>query len=133
MKIARAPSHVQFSKRLTDVPVGAGLDDLEELQDELLEYVDILLGRADPPIGSPYLDLQEVATAYLGRALEIDMLIHWQEQKEKIPRGHPLQRFRTGQLRSFIDMANRLADLGSRRLSQEQLLNEQRYDAGEGY
>lgn len=127
-----APSHVQFSRRLIDVPVPAGLPTPEEIQDELLGYCDVLLGRVEPPIRSPYLDLAEVAVAYYARALELDMLIHEAErdQKSGIVRGHPLVRIRTGALRSFIEMSKKMAELGSRRLSQEQLLHDQRHDAG---
>ena len=133
MKIARAPSHVQFGQRLTDVPLGEGIPSVEELIDELLEYADVLLGRTDPPIESPYLSLMEIAAAYHARALEIEMLIFNEEHAKRVIRGHPLYKFRTGQLRSFIEMSKRLADLGSRRLTQESLLSEQRYDAGENY
>lgn len=131
---ARAPSHVQYGHRLTDVPVQEGLElDPNELADELHSYVDVLLARADAPVDSPYLDLQECATAYLARALEMEMLIHNLERNRKVIRGHPLYQFRTGSLRSFIEMAKKMADLGSRRLSAEQLMSDQRYDAGEKY
>jgi len=123
-----------FSHRLSDVEVLEGLPDIEALQDELLGYVNILLGRADPPleIDGFYLDLMECAAAYYARAKEIDMLIHWEEQQRRVVRGSPYYRFRTGQLRSFIEMAKVMADLGSRRLTQERLLYEQRYDSGNG-
>jgi len=128
----RAPSHVQFGQRLTDVPLGSGLPPVEELQEEFTGYAHIILGRADPPVEAPYLDLMEVAAAYYARAKEVDMLIHWEEQQHRVIRGHPHYKFRTGQLRSFMEMAKMMEDLGSRRLSQERLLTEQRYDAGEG-
>ncbi len=127
-----APSHVQFGTKLCEVPVGMGLPDLDALRDELLSYVDVLLGRDEPPVNSPYLDLMEIATAYYARALEIEMLIHEAEQKQIVVKGSPHYRFRTGQLRSFIEMSKKMADLGSRRLTQETLLNSQRYDPG-GY
>jgi hypothetical protein len=124
------PRDPRFSRRLTDIPVGSSLPPVEELQEEFLGYVDIILGRADPPTdGMPYLDLMEVAAAYYGRAKEVDMLIHWEEQQRHIIRGSPHYKFRTGQLRSFIEMAKMMADLGSRRLTQERLLEDQRYDA----
>ena len=129
---AAAPSHVQFGQKLTDVPLGLGLPGVEELQDELLGYTDVLLGREVPPVDSPYLSLMEIASAYHARALEIEMLIHNEEQHRRVVRGSPHYKFRTGQLRSFIEMSKRLADLGSRRLTQETLLNDQRYDAGDG-
>lgn len=126
-----APSHVQFSHKLTEVPVGEGVDfDVDVLMDELLLYTDVLLGRTNPPVASPYLDLCEVATAYYARAQEIDMMIHNLERQRVVIRGHPLYQFRTGSLRAFIEMSKKLADLGSRRLTQEVLLNDQRYDSG---
>lgn len=127
----KAPAK-RFSHRLTDVPVGSGLPPVGDLQEEFLEYTDVILGRADPPTeGDYYLDLMEVASAYYARAKEIDMLIHWEEQQRRVIRGSPHYRFRTGQLRSFMEMAKMMADLGSRRLTQEKLFQEQRYDAGE--
>lgn len=132
MKILRAEqSHVQFGSYLTEVPLGSELPSAQEIEDELTEYCDVLLGRVPPPVQSPYLDLCEVATAYLARALELDMLIHNEERRRVVVRGHDLYKVRTGSLRSFIDMAKRMADLGSRRLTQERLLQDQRYDAGD--
>lgn len=123
-------SQAQFGRRLTDVVVGSGLPTVEELQEELLGYVDILMGRADPDVDSPYLDLMEHAAAYFARGKELEILILGEEQSRRVVRGHPLNKFRTGQLRSFNEMAKHMADLGSRRLSQERLLEDQRYDAG---
>lgn len=140
MKIARgggerpsvaAPSHIQFGQRLNEVPIGSGLPDPEDLKDELLGYCDVLLGRVDPPIDSPYLGMCEIATAYFARASEMDILIHEAERTGDVIRGSSLYRFRTGALRSFLDMSKRMAELGSRRLTQEQLLYAQRRDAGE--
>lgn len=129
----RAPTHVQFGQRLTDVPLGEGIPEVDDLRDELLGYANVLLGREVPLVDSPYLTLMEIATAYYARGLEIEMMIHGLEQDHKVVRGSPLNKFRTGQLRSFLEMAKKMADLGSRRLSQERLLSEQRYDAGEEY
>lgn len=123
-----------FSRRLTDVEVLEGLPSVEDLHDELLGYTNVILGRADPPleVDGLYLDLMEVAAAYYARAKEIDMLIHWEEQNRRVVRGSAYYRFRTGQLRSFLEMAKMMADLGSRRLTMERLLSDQRYDSGNG-
>lgn len=121
--------HVQFSRRLSDVPVGYGLLPVEDLKAEIQEYMDILLGRLDPPITSPYLALAECATAYHSRALEIEAQIHAGEREKEIARGSALNKFRTGELRSFIALAKKAAELGSRRLTQEQLLHQQRFEA----
>lgn len=128
----RAPTHVQYGKRTTDVPLDEGLKSIDALHGEFLDYADILLGRVEAPIDSPYLQLMELASAYYARACEVEMLILYEEQQRRVIRGHPLYKFRTGQLRSFLEMSKKLADLGSRRLTQESLLSEMRYDAGEG-
>jgi hypothetical protein len=126
-----APGHVQFSQRVTDVPLGVSLPTPDEIKEELLGYCDVLLGRVDPPIGSPYLGLAELATAYYARACELDILIHEEERAHRVIRGTPYYQVRTGALRSFIEMSKKMADLGSRRMTQEQLLYQQRLDAGE--
>lgn len=59
------------------------------------------------------------------------MMIHEAERNNEVIRGHPLYKIRTGALRSFIEMAKRMADLGSRRLTQESVLYQQRRDSGE--
>lgn len=99
----------------------------------MLSYCDVLLGRTEPPIASPYLSLSEIATAYYARGCELDIRIHEEERAGHVVRGHPLYRVRTGALRSFLEMSKKMAELGSRRLTQEQLLWEQRHDAGEPY
>lgn len=138
MKINRAeevaaPTHVQFGQKLTEVPTGVNLPPPDEIRDELLGYCDVLLGRVAPPIDSPYLGMCEVATAYYARACELDMLIHEEERSGKVIRGTGYYRLRTGALRSFLEMSKRMADLGSRRLTQEQVLYQARYDEGESY
>jgi hypothetical protein len=116
----------QFGHRLTAVQVIEGLPDIDDLHDEIIGYVDVLLGRTPSPVQSPYLELAEVATAYYARALEIDILIHAKERSGEIRRGQPYYKFRTGELRSFIELAKKCAELGSRRLTQEGLLLQQR-------
>lgn len=129
----RAPTHVQFTQKLSAVPVGCNLPSPDEIKDELLSYCDVLLGRREPPVSSPYLGLAEIATAYYARACELDMLIHEEERAHRVIRGHDYQRLRTGALESFMAMSKKMAELGSRRLTQEQLLHDQRLDEGEAY
>lgn len=127
MRVRRStPKDVQFGHKLSSVPVKYGLPSVDELWEEISEYMDILLGRKDAPIQSPYLTLAEVATAYYCRAQEIDAKIHAGEREGDIVKGSPYYRFRTGELRSFIELSKRSSELGSRRLTQEQLLHEQR-------
>lgn len=121
-----AASHVQFGQRCIDIKLPEGLGDYEDIMDELHGYTQVLLGHEESPLVSPYLTLMEIATVYLARAYEIEMFIFEGEHTDAIPPGHVLRKLRTGPLQSFINMARKLADLGSRRLSQETLLTEQR-------
>jgi len=117
---------IQFGRTLTQVETEYGLDSVEHLWAELQGYVDVLLGRKESPIDSPYLSLMEVATAYYARAQEMDMRIHAAEREGIVHRGSPLYKFRTGELKAFIELARKCADLGSRRLTQEALLSDAR-------
>lgn len=119
----------QFGKRLITVEVEMGLPSVGVLSDEVQHMTNVILGRLDSPIGSPYLALAEVATAYYCRAQEIDMLIHKAEREGAIMKGSPLYHFRTGELRAFIELSKRASELGSRRLTQEQLLAQQRFES----
>jgi len=127
IKVRRStPRDVQFGQRLTEVQTALGLPDVDDLWKEIHGYMDVLLGREESPIDSPYLNLLEVSTAYYCRAQEIDALIHAGEREGVIAKGSPYYKFRTGELRSFIELSRRSAELGSRRLTQEQLLHNQR-------
>lgn len=133
-KVAHPGSkHVQFTRALINIPLPVGLPTEDGIYDEIEGYTDVLLGRVEPPLESPYLALAEVAAGYYSRALELEMLIRRGEDEGSIRRGSHYYKIRTGVLRSFIEMSKRLYDLGSRRLSQEDLLSRQRRDAGEGF
>lgn len=93
---------------------------IEELQD----MTDVLLGRKKPPKDFGTLTLMEVADAYFARASEMTMLIQQAEREGTVLKGSNAYRFRTGELRTFMEMAKRAADLGSRRLTQEQMVLE---------
>jgi len=127
MRVRRAtPKDVQFGHRLNSVPVQYGLPSVDDLWHEISGYIDVILGRVESPIESPYLSMAEVATAYYCRAQEIDAKIHAGEREGDIVKGSPYYKFRTGELRSFIELSKKAAELGSRRLTQEQLLQQQR-------
>jgi hypothetical protein len=119
---------IQFSRTLTSVFTEMGLPTLEKLVEELDGYKDVLMGRTPSPIDSPYLAMQEVATAYHSRACELEMIIHRGEREGLIPRNSAYYKFRTGELRDFQELAKRCAELGSRRLTQEQLLTQHRLE-----
>lgn len=89
------------------------------MKGELDSYVDILLGRVDPPIDRGVLTLLEVAEAYHARAREMEMVILRCEAEGSVLKGSGPYKFRTGMLRSFIELCSKSIDLGSRRLTYE--------------
>lgn len=119
--------HVQFGQAAIATPTAQGLPDVDDLWAELQEYVDVILGREPAPVEFPaYLALGGVdehvdllPAAVVGRG---DLC----EREGVVMRGSPLYKFRTGELRSFLDLSKRAAELGSRRLTQEQLMFQMR-------
>lgn len=104
------------TKRTRTIQVGQGLPDVADMQAELDEYLDVLLGREDAPVEG-LMALFETADMYYARASEMDMMILRGEASGEISKGSPHSRFRTGELRTFRELAKRAADLGSRRLT----------------
>lgn len=101
-----------------------GLPGLPVLEAELQDMWDVLLGRVEPPYwNGGIITLMEVADAYFARASEITALIQEAERKTGITTAY--KKFRTGALRTFMEVAKRSADLGSRRITVEQMLQEQ--------
>lgn len=85
----------------------------------------VLLGREDPPIDAGLLTLHEVAYAYYARGVEMTMAIHRGETSGAVVRGSGVYKFRTGELRDFVELCKRAQDLGSRRVTFAKLEYEQ--------
>ena len=128
----RIPVHrrMPISRRVRDVPLAIGLPTLDELEEELFGYVDVLLGRQEPPIDNGLMTMMEVSDAYLARAYEIEMMILAAERNKDILRSSPYSKFRTGELRSFIELGRKATDLGSRRLTAARLEHDMKGDMG---
>jgi hypothetical protein len=76
----------------------------------------------------------EYSFSVYARACEINGIIKDGEDQGMITKDHPLYKFRNGRLRWFTELSKKAMDLGSRRLTNEQLLANHRYepeDAGE--
>jgi hypothetical protein len=86
-------------------------------RDELDEMRSVLLGHEDPPVDRGVLTLFEVADAYFARAKEMEQVIMRQEADGNVLKNSKTYRFRTGELRSFIELAKGAAELGSRRVT----------------
>lgn len=79
------------------------------------------MGRVHPPIDNDEMTLMEYANAVYSRAIEITMLIQRAESEGTVLKGSKYYRFRTGELRSFTELALRCIELGSRRVTKAQL------------
>lgn len=84
---------------------------------ELDEYTEVLMGRSEPPIENGELTLMEYANAVYSRAMELTMMIQRAESDGHVLKGSKYYKFRTGELRTFTEMAMRAIDLGSRRVT----------------
>jgi hypothetical protein len=82
---------------------------------------DVLMGRIKPPIDNGVMTLMEVADAYFARAKEIEEIILRAETQGSVLRGTHTSKFRTGELRSFLELSKAAAELGSRRVTAARL------------
>lgn len=114
---------------LRDVPINQGLGSVEELSQEIDSYMDVLMGRTQPPVDNGVLTLMEVADAYYARGMEITYRLQELERSGGTFRGSDFYKFRTGELRTFTEIARRAAELGSRRLTHERLLFDAQRDS----
>jgi hypothetical protein len=97
---------------------GGDLPGLALLKSEVMDMWDVLLGNRPPPINSTRTDaMMETADAYFARASYITAMIQRAEQEGKLKRGDAYVSFRSGELRTFMDVAKRSADMGSRRVT----------------
>ena len=106
--------------RLRAFDVGEGYESVTAYRSEIQDMVDVLLGRKAPPIDVGVHTLHEVADAYYARGMEMQMHLHQMETDGAVIRGSSVYKFRTGELRDFIEMSKSAAELGSRRLTAEQ-------------
>jgi hypothetical protein len=105
-----------------------GLPRLAHLRAEIDSYLTVLLGRAEPPVDAEDMTLMEYANAVYSRAVEINILLQRAEADGEVVKASALYKFRTGELRSFIELASKAIDLGSRRVTAANV----RYDARRG-
>lgn len=120
-------------KKLRGFIVGEGLPSIPNMQAEIEDMMDVLLGRVPPPIQAGPLTLMEIADAYFARGMELTYLIQKLEREGRVLRGSQHYKFRTGELRTFCEIAKRSSDLGSRRLTADTLHFEQERAGRESY
>jgi hypothetical protein len=99
-----------------------GLPALSVLEAEVMDMWDVLLGREPSPVNERRTDaMLEVANAYFARASEIAALILKAEREGNLVASSGYSRFRKGELRLFMDVATKTADMGSRRITMKSL------------
>lgn len=79
------------------------------------------MGRIEPPIENAEMTLMEYANAVYSRALELTMMIQRAESDGQVLKGSKYYKLRTGELRTFTELALRAIDLGSRRVTWAQV------------
>lgn len=121
-KITR-PKVNRHSLRAVELP--AGLPEPNEISAELEHMFNVLIGREEAPLKKNTLDLMEIADAYYMRASELTFLIHRLERQGTIARGSDYYKLRTGEIEDFREACKRAVELGSRRLTHEQLEHNQ--------
>lgn len=117
----RQSAPVQHDTRLRAIRLGDGLPPIPKMMEEIADMADVLMGRVDPPVHQGVITLMETADAYFARASEMTMLLQQAEREGTVLRGSAAYKFRTGELRTFMELAKRAADLGSRRITVEQM------------
>lgn len=106
---------------LRSFKINSGIPPLSELRNEIDEYIEVLLGRVSPPIDNDEMTMMEYANAVYSRAMELTILLQRAESEGTILKGTKYYKFRTGELRSFTELASRCIELGSRRVTKAQL------------
>lgn len=122
--IKRHRAHeARTSKRLRTFKIGEGLPEPEEISEELEQMRDILMGREDSPV-TGVLALMEVADAFFARACELEQMILAAVREGHITKSSAYQQIRTQEIRSFKELSKSAAELGSRRVTVEQMVQE---------
>jgi hypothetical protein len=109
------------------IGIGGTIPAIPEIRAELDEMVDVLMGRTPSKHDNGVSSLQETANAYYSRAMELTLLLQRAEADGVVLRGSKHYKLRTGELRTFAELALRATDLGSRRLTLAQLEWEARH------
>ena len=105
-----------------------GLLSLETMREELDEYVSVLLGNSESPTGDGEMAMIEYANAVYSRGMELTLMLQRAEAEGIVSKGSKFYKFRTGELRTFTEMASKAIDLGSRRLTYAKM----QYDMSRG-
>lgn len=124
-KVVRKHKPQVYKGSVREFRVGSGLPKPEEVRAELEEYRDVLMGRKEPPLEKGVITLMEVANGYFSRACEIEQLILQAKAEGWLPKNMGYETLRTQEIRSFKELSKSATELGSRRITFENLRFEQ--------
>jgi hypothetical protein len=119
--VRRAAKPKSYKGKLRDFHIPKGLPTPTEIRDELEGYEDILNGRQDPPLDRGIMTLMETAEGYFSRACEIERQILRGKAEGWLPKTAGYESLRTQEIRSFKELAKAATELGSRRITYENL------------
>lgn len=123
-KVVRAPAPTKrpdYKGKLRQFRIPSGLPTPDEIRKEIEHYRDVLHGRAEPPIQKGVMTLMEVAEGYFSRACEMEQMIYQGKAEGWLPKNMGYEQLRTQEIRSFKELAKAATDLGSRRITFENL------------
>lgn len=103
-------------------------EDIDDLVEEIDGYWEVLLGNEKPPYDKGVMTLMEYAQDVYARSMYIQYQILQLERDGAVEKNSPLYKFRTGELRTFIEVAKSSSDLGSRRITFAKMEHEQIMD-----
>jgi hypothetical protein len=110
-----------LARKTLAIKVPYGLLSVKDLEKEIDEMASVLLGHTPPPIDTGISTMMEVAEGYYARCAELTRLILREESNGTIVKGSPYYKLRTGELRLMLELCSRLANLGSRRITADEL------------
>ena len=102
---------------LRSVHINSGVPPIQDLRKEIDGYIEVLLGRVPPPIDNGEMTLMEYSNAVYSRAMELTIMLQRAEAEGSVLKNSRFYKFRTGELRTFTELALRAIDLGSRRVT----------------
>lgn len=119
-KVPTTKPHI-YKGKVRQFTLGAGLQTPKQIRKELSGYRDVLMGREDPPLQKGVMTLMEVANGYFSRACEIEQLILQAKAEGWLPKNQGYETLRTQEIRSFKELFKGATELGSRRITWEEL------------
>lgn len=105
--------------------LGSGLPEPKAIRRELEDMRDVLMGRKEPPMQKGVATLMEIANGYFSRACEIEQLIYTAKAEGWLPKNKGYEQLRTQEIRSFKELSKAATELGSRRITFENLRYQQ--------